>query len=110
MRSRCNLFELVGGERVCDRLLKNRDVDDDCVLKVVAADDLISKPHERARCHDDLVAALDAEIAQDFLRLREDFELAQGVQPANQRVFLVRFAKKLNMYEFLCAFLCDVRS
>ena len=99
-----DLFELVGGEGVFDRLLQDRNVDDDRISSVVTADDLSFKSFERAGRHDDLIAAPDAGIDQDFFRLREDLELVQGIQLANQRVFLVRFAKEFDVDEFLNCF------
>ena len=104
MRLRRDLFELVGGEGVFNRLLQDRNMDDDRIPSVVTADDLGFKPFERAGCHDDLIAAPDAGIDQDFFRLRENLELVQGIQLANQRVFLMRLTEKLNVYEFLDCF------
>ena len=104
MRLRRDLFELVSGEGVFDRLLQDRNVDYDRVPSVVTADDLSFKPLERTGCHDDLVTTLDAGIDQDFFRLCEDLELVQGIQLADQRVFLVRFAEEFNVYEFLDCF------
>ena len=104
MRLSRDLFEFVGGEGIFDRLLQDRNRDDDRISSVVTADDLGFKPFERAGCHDDLVTTLDTGIDQDFLRLREDFELVQGIQLANQRVFLVSFAKEFDVDEFLNCF------
>ena len=104
LKLRRDLFELVGGERIFDRLLQDRNIDDDRVSGIVTADDLGFKPLERAGCHDDLIAALDAGIDQDFLRLREYLELVQGIQLTDQRVFLVGFAKEFDIDEFLNCF------